>query len=182
VITGPVIFKGERYLLGKHGEFSSFLTHVEKPVRTAYGEIIPVFANMGTYKEVLKSSLLDPVLRPPVEEIDWFLKVRPKVRFCEELWVWHYKKREELKLSKLLKIAYKRGSETGWYYRERLKINKKEKIKLCIRSLETFFRSLLHSLLKECTGGLIIAISEIAVFLSILGFINFKKRKIESWR
>jgi len=179
--TGPVILKTWKNSIGKHGEGASLVTHVTRPVKE-FNKIVPIASNMASYKEIFENNLFDPMLHPPVEEIDWLLRSNIEVKFVPEAFVFHNKKINDLKFNKLVRLAWKRGSETGWWYRVKIKMSFKEKIKMSFTMLSTIFRSLGHAIIKECIGGVLISLSEFAKLLALFGLLKFKNRKIKSWK
>jgi hypothetical protein len=58
-------------------------------------------------------------VRPPVEENDWLERAGVRAGFAQEAWVAHYKSQQELRLRRLLVSVWRRGSEGGWWLRER---------------------------------------------------------------
>ena len=173
-VTGPVLLKTWKDSIGKHGEGASLVTHVIRPVKY-FNKIIPLASNMASYKEIFKDNLFNPEVHPPVEEIEWLLKSNVEVKFVPEAFVFHNKKIKDLKFNKLVRLAWKRGSETGWWYRVRIKMSFKEKIKMSFIMLSTMFRSLGHAIIKECAGGILIFVSEFATFLALFRLLKFKK-------
>ena len=183
VVTGPVRLTAQQIPFRKHGqEISSLLAEVSAPPRGLRGEVLPVLGNMVAWHKVFQRALFDETVRPPVEEIDWVYRVGVRTVFVPEGWVWHNKDLKGLTLRTLLRMAWRRGSETGWWLRTRAGLSSYEKRMHIRRSLGTAVRALGHALTKLCWAGMITTTSELARTLALLGLINRGKRTPKSWR
>lgn len=183
VVSGPVRLALEGPVLGKHREeVQAFLGEILQPPAGFDGQRIPVLGNLAAYREVFELATFDESLRPPVEEADWLRRAGVRCGFVSDAWVWHYKTREELCPGKILGGVWRRGSEGGWWLRERLRIPLRERWSLARRSLHTSLRAFGHALFQRCWGGLVIGVGELSRALALAGVLNRGPRAPESWR
>ena len=186
--SSPVVFGGMRVtlegpLLGKHREeIASYLCEVSSPANGFIGRPVPLAGNMATYRWVFERARFDETVRPPVEEADWLYRAGVEAAFIPEAWAWHRKTGEEARLKRLLGVAWKRGSEGGWWFRERAQIPAGERRTMALRSLKTFCRALGHAVTKRCWGGAVVGLGELARALALVGLINRGSRRAESWQ
>jgi glycosyltransferase involved in cell wall biosynthesis len=183
VVSGPVRLVTDGPIPGKHREeVSSYLAEILVPVLGLRGEIVPVACNMAAYRWVFDRARFDEKVRPPVEENDWLERTGVRAGFVQEAWVTHYKCQQELRLRGLLASVWRRGSESGWWVRERLKVPARRLRFLAICSLRTSFRAFGHAILRGCWGGVVIGLGELSKALALAGFVNREPRAPESWR
>jgi glycosyltransferase involved in cell wall biosynthesis len=183
VVSGPVRLTIDASIPGKHREeVSSYLSEVLAPVRGLRGEIVPVACNMAAFRWVFDRACFDEKVRPPVEENDWLERAGVRAGFVQEAWVAHYKTPQELMLRRLLASAWRRGSEGGWWLRERLRIPMRRRFFLAMCSLRTSVRAVGHALLRGCWGGIVVGLGEFSKALALTGFVNREPRVPENWR
>lgn len=183
VVTGAVRLNLEGPLIGKHREeVSGYLAEVLAPARGLHGEVVPVAGNMAAFRWVFDRARFDEIVRPPNEEVDWLQRAKVCAAYLPDAWVWHYKTPEELRLGPVLRLAWRRGSEGGWWLRERAGLSGKQRILTAFRSLATCGRSLGHATIARCWGGMVIAAGEFAKSMALLGLMNRSRRKPQSWR
>jgi glycosyltransferase involved in cell wall biosynthesis len=183
VVSGPVRLVTDGPIPGKHREeFSSYLSEILVPVLGLRGEIVPVACNMAAYRWVFDRARFDEKVRPPVEENDWLERAGVPAGFVQEAWVSHYKTAQELRLRGLLASVWCRGSESGWWLRERLKVPARRRRFLARCSLHTSFRAFGHAILRGCWGGVGVGLGELSKALALAGFVNREPRAPESWR
>jgi len=183
IVSGAVHLTAEGPVLGKHrDEIGAHLSEILVAPRGTNGEIVPVACNMAAFRWVFELARFDETLRPPVEEGDWLLRVGLPAAFIPEAWVWHYKTATELRLGRVLKGAWSRGSEGGWWLRARLKVPSSDRLPLAFRSLRTCGRALGHATIHRCWGGIVIGLGELARALALVGIIKRGKRLPKSWR
>jgi glycosyltransferase involved in cell wall biosynthesis len=180
-VSGPLKIPTPGPLVGKHREeVAACLTEVLAPFYWSEGRVIPVAGNMAVWRQVYQRGVFDASVKAPVEEIDWVLKNRVSAAFVPEAWAWHNKSDEALRLGNVLKIAWRRGSEGGWWLRERLKIPFGERLRLVVRALRTCVRALGHAAIRGCWGGVVVSSGELAKALALAGLINRGNRLAES--
>ena len=183
IVSGPVRLMTEGTLLGKHrDEISSYLSEILVPTRGAQREIIPVACNMAAYRWVFERARFDENVRPPVEEGDWLVRAGVNAAFVQEAWVWHYKTHEELKPGRLLPDVWRRGSEGGWWIRERSRIPARERWALAGLTLHTSLRAFGHAVLQRCWGGVVVGVGELSRVLALAGLVNRGPHEPGSWR
>jgi glycosyltransferase involved in cell wall biosynthesis len=183
VVTGPVRLMIEGHLLGKHRqEIGSHLAEVLEAARGLDGEVVPVAGNMASWRWVFDRARFDETLRPPTEEVDWLGRACVKAGFVPEAWLWHVKTREELRLLPLLKGAWWRGSEGGWWIRERAKVRSQERLPMALRGAKNCARAFGHALARRCWGGVVVGLGELARSMALVGLTNRGDRVPESWR
>jgi glycosyltransferase involved in cell wall biosynthesis len=183
VVSGPVRLTVDAPFPGKHREeISSYLSEILVPVRGVRGEIVPAAGNMAAYRWVFDRARFDEKVRPPVEENDWLERAGVPAGFVQEAWVLHYKTAQELRLRGLLASVWRRGSESGWWLRERLKVPARRRRFLARCSLRTSFRAFGHAILRGCWGGVVVGLGELSKALALAGFVNRGTRAPESWR
>src|SRR5262249_28879266 len=159
----PVRVTMEGSLLGRHREeVSAYLAEVLTAPRGASGEVVPVFGNMAAFRWVLTRATFDGIVRPPCEEGDWLRRAGVVAAFVPDALVWHYKTPEEVQLKRMLRLAWFRGSEGGWWVRERLNVSRHERMRMAFRSLHTSFRAFGHAVWQLCWGGLVVGIGELS--------------------
>jgi glycosyltransferase involved in cell wall biosynthesis len=183
VVSGPVRLLAEVPVPGKHRcELSSYLSDVAVPARGAAGEIVPVACNMAALRWVFDRARFDEYVRPPVEENDWLRRAGVRAEFVQDALVWHYKTEEELRVSAILRKAWRDGGEAGWWARERLRLPARDRRIFATNSLLTSFRSFGHAMIRRCYGGVVIGIGELSRALAIVGVLNRRSRVPQSWR
>lgn len=181
VVTGAIRLTLKGPILGRHrDEVSTYLSEVLAAPRGISGETVPVACNMAAYRWVFNRAVFDESVKPPVEECDWLHRAGVTATFVSEALVWHYKTEEEVRLSRMLSLAWLRGSEGGWWIRERLKMPFRFRLSLAVRSLHTSVRGFGHVGQSRCWGGATIGLSELAKALALLGVINRGCRVTES--
>ncbi len=183
VASGPVHLTLEGPVLGRHrGEVSGFLAEVLTEPRGASGEAVPVAGNMAVYRWVFERARFDGSVRPPCEEGDWLRRAGVASRFVPEALVLHYKTPDDARLKRMLRCAWFRGSEGGWWVRERLHLPVRERRALALLSLKTAARSFGHAIWRRCWGGVVVGFGELSRALALTGVINRGARVPESWR
>lgn len=183
VVSGAVRVAAEGPILGKHRqELQAYLGEVLAAPTGVDGETVPISCNMAARRWVFKQAKFDPVVRPPVEEVDWLRRAGVKAGFVPEAWVWHLKGGDELCLRRMLRGAWRRGNEGGWWLRERYKAPRCERRAMALCSLRSSARAFGHAILQRCWGGAIIGLGELARALALVGLINRGPRRAESWR
>lgn len=183
VVSGAVRLMVDGPIPGKHREeLSSYLSEILAPVRDLQGQIVPAAGNMAAYRSVFDRTRFDEKLRPPVEENDWLERAGVRAGFVQEAWVAHYKTEQELRLGRLLTTVWHRGSEGGWWIRERLRLPAHKRRFLARRSLRTSFRAFGHAMLRGCWGGVVVGLGELSKALALCGLVNRGQRAPESWR
>lgn len=183
VTTGSVRLTIEGSILGKHrGEVGSFFAEILTAPRSFDGKVVPVACNMAAFRWVFQIASFDEIVRPPVEEGDWLRRTGVEARFMSEALVWHYKTPQEIQLKRVLQLAWIRGSEGGWWIRERAKAPSHELLPMAARSLGTSVRAFGHAISQCCWGGAVVAVSELSKALALAGLINRRARIPQSWR
>jgi glycosyltransferase involved in cell wall biosynthesis len=183
IVSGPVRLMAAGPLLGKHREeVSTYLSEIIVPARGARGEIVPAACNMAAFRWVFDRAQFDENVRPPVEENDWLERTGTTSGFVSTAWVWHYKSEQELTPGRILASGWQRGSEGGWWLRERLEIPASKRWALARRSLHTSLRAFGHALIRLCWGGVVVGLSELSKALALAGLLNRGSRVPESWR
>jgi glycosyltransferase involved in cell wall biosynthesis len=183
VVSGAVRLTVEGPVLGKHREeIQSLLGEILQAPRGFDGETVPVLGNLAVYRWVFERAGFDATLRPPIEEADWLRRADVRAGFVPEAWVWHHKTKEELTPGRMLPGMWRRGSEGGWWIRERLKLSYRRRLPLAFRSLQTSFRAFGHAVWQRCWGGVVVGLGELSRALALAGLINRGSRVPESWR
>ncbi|HXQ27342.1 MAG TPA: glycosyltransferase family 2 protein [Candidatus Acidoferrales bacterium] len=183
VVAGAVRVTMEGPLVGRHREeVSSFFAEVLTPPLGLEGEVVPILGNMAAFRWVFDRASFGEILRPPIEEIDWLRRAGVSARFVPEALVWHYKTPEEMRLKRVLRMAWFRGSEGGWWIRECVRTPSRELLPMAARSLNTSVRAFGHAILKGCWGGAVVGVGELSRALALAGLINRGARVPESWR
>jgi len=183
VVAGPVRVTLNGPLVGKHREeVSGYFAEVLRAPRGLDGEIVPILGNMAAFRWVFERTVFRDFVRPPVEEIDWVRRAGVRAGFVPEALVWHYKTPEEVRLNRLLRMAWSRGSEGGWWIRECAGDAAKRCWPMAGRSLNTSLRALGHALTQQCWGGVVVALGELSKAFALVGLINRGARIPESWR
>ena len=183
IASGPVRLTADGPIFGKHREeVSSYLSEILVPARGQRGEIVPAACNMAAFRWVFGRAQFDHNVQPPVEENDWLERTGVSAAFMPEAWVWHYKTEQELKPRRILVTVWRRGSEGGWWLRERLGIPAGRRWALARRSLHTSLRAFGHAVLRRCWGGVVIGLGELSRALALAGLVNRGPRLPESWR
>jgi glycosyltransferase involved in cell wall biosynthesis len=182
VATGAVRLTIEGPILGKHREeVSAFLSEVLSPAIGMNGLTVPVACNMAAYRWVFDAATFDENVRPPLEENDWLRRAGVAARFVPEAMVWHYKSPEETRLRRVLRLAWLRGSEGGWWIRECVKTPARQRLTMARRSLGTSARAFGHAIFRRCWGGVAVGLGELSKALALLGLINRGARVPRSW-
>jgi glycosyltransferase involved in cell wall biosynthesis len=183
VVTGAIRLNLEGPLVGRHrAEVSTYLSEVLTEPRGESGEIVPVACNMAAYRWVFDRARFDGSIRPPCEEGDWLRRADVDSRFVPEALVLHYKTPDDARLERVLLCAWLRGSEGGWWVRERLQMPARERRALALRSLKSAARSFGHAAWRRCWGGVVVGFGELSRALALTGVINRRARVPESWR
>ncbi len=183
VVSGPVRLMADSPVPGRHRcELSSYLSDVPVPARGAAGEIVPVACNMAAFRWVFDLARFDETVRPPVEENDWLRRAGVSAEFVEHALVWHCKSEEELRVSTILRKAWRDGGEGGWWARERLRLPVRERRTFAMSSLRTSIRGLGHAMIRGCYGGIVVSVGELSRALALVGVLNRGSRMPESWR
>jgi len=183
IVSGPVRLMADGPIFGKHREeISSYLSEILVPARGPRREVVPVACNMAAFRWVFGRAQFDHNVQPPVEENDWLERTGLTAGFVPEAWVWHCKTEQELKPRRILVSAWRRGSEGGWWLRERSETLPDRRWALARRSLHTSVRAFGHAILRRCWGGVVIGLGEFARALALAGLLNRDQRVPESWR
>jgi len=183
VVAGAVRVTMEGPLVGRHREeVSSFFAEVLTPPLGFEGEVVPILGNMAAFRWVFDRASFGETLRPPIEEVDWLKRAGVSARFVPEALVWHYKTPEEMRLKRVLRMAWFRGSEGGWWIRERAKTPSRELLPMAARSLSTSVRAFGHAIVQRCWGGAVVGVGELSKALALAGLINRGARVPGSWR
>jgi glycosyltransferase involved in cell wall biosynthesis len=183
VVSGPVRLTLEGPVLGKHREeVQAFFGEILRSPVDSDGRQVPVLGNLAAYRKVFELAAFDESLRPPIEEADWLQRAGVQCGFVPDAWVWHYKTLEELTPRRVLPGVWRRGSEGGWWLRERLKVPARECRALARRSLRTSLRAFGHAVLQRCWGGAVVGLGELSRALALAGVVNRGPRVPESWR
>jgi len=182
VVTGPMRLTVEGPLLGKHREeVSGYYSEFLSAPHGLGGEIVPVLGNMAAPRRVFENTRFEETIRPPVEEIDWMRRAGVCVTFVPEALVWHYKTPEDIQLKRLLKTAWSRGSEGGWWVRECANFDSRGLGPMISQSLRTAARSFGHAFAQQCWGGVVVGVGELSKALALGGLINRGPRVPVSW-
>jgi glycosyltransferase involved in cell wall biosynthesis len=183
VVSGPVRLAINGPVLGKHREeVQAFFGEILRSPVGFDGQHVPVLGNLAAYRNVFELAAFDEFLRPPIEEADWLRRAGVRCGFVPGAWVWHYKTREEVRPSKVLAGVWRRGGESGWWLRERLKIPARKRWIVARHSLRTSLRAFGHALLQRCWGGVVVGLGELSTALALTGVVNRGPRVPESWR
>jgi glycosyltransferase involved in cell wall biosynthesis len=183
VATGSIRLTVEGPILGKHREeVSPYLSEVLSPPIGVDGVTVPVACNMAAFRWVFEVANFDENVRPPTEEGDWLRRAGVSARFVPEALVWHYKTAEDIQLNRVLRLAWNRGSEGGWWIRECVKTPPRQRLPMVARALSTSVRALGHAILRRCWGGVVVGLGELSKALALTGLINRGARVPESWR
>jgi glycosyltransferase involved in cell wall biosynthesis len=183
VVSGPVRLTLDGPVLGKHREeVQAFLGEILRSPLGFDGEAVPVLGNLAAYRTAFESAKFDETLRPPIEEADWLRRSGVQCGFVSDAWVWHYKTQKEVNPGRVLAGVWRRGSEGGWWLRERLRISGRERGNLAKRALKTSLRAFGHAAFRRCWGGVVVGLGELSRALALAGLINRGPRAPESWR
>ena len=183
VVTGSIRLTLKGAILGRHrGEVSNYLSEVLTTPRGEKGETVPVACNMAAYRWVFDRALFDESVKPPTEEGDWLLRAGVSAAFVADALVWHYKTIEEARLNRMLRLAWFRGGEGGWWVRERLEISSGRRFSMVGQSLKTSARAFGHAAWCRCWGGAVVGFGELSKALALAGVTNRRLRVPESWR
>ncbi len=183
VVTGAIQLTLQGSIIGRHrNEISSYLSEVMAAPLGHAGQTVPIACNMAAFRWVFDRAMFDESVRPPSEEGDWLLRAGAKARFVPEALVWHHKSSEEASLKRMLRLAWFRGSEGGWWVRARLALPFARRFSLASRSFRTSLRGFGHAICRRCWGGAVIGLAELSRGLALLGAINRGPRVPDSWR
>jgi len=183
VVSGAVKLSFEGPIVGRHREeVSTYLSEVLKPALGMHGEVVPVAGNMAAFRWVFDQTIFDETVGPPSEEGDWLFRAGASCKFVPEALVWHCKDPREATLRRLVKLAWFRGSEWGWWARERMKVGWKDRFRMAAQSLITFMRAFGHAGIRGCSGGIVVGLGELSRALAMTGMINRGPRVPQSWR
>jgi hypothetical protein len=183
VSSGSVRLTVEGPIHGKHREeVSTFLAEVLSAPIGPDGATVPVAGNMAAFRWVFDATSFDENVRPPAEEGDWLRRAGVTAQFIPDALVWHYKTPEEIRFKRILRVAWFRGSESGWWIRECLKTPFRQRFRAAVRSLGTSARAFGHSIIRRCWGGVLVGTCELSRALSLAGLINRRARVPGSWR
>jgi glycosyltransferase involved in cell wall biosynthesis len=182
VVSGAVCLTVEGSILGKHrGEVSTYLSEVLSAPIGVDGLTVPVSCNMAAFRWVFDAATFDENVRPPVEEDDWLRRAGVSACFIPEALVWHYKSPEEIRLARVLRLAWLRGSEGGRWIRECVKTPFRQRLMMAVRSLGTSARAFGHAIVRRCWGGVVVGLGELSRALALVGLINWRARVPGSW-
>ena len=183
VASGAMRLTLEGPLLGKHREeIQGTLGEVLRAPIGFDGQTVPVLANLAAFRWVFQRANFDETVRPPLEEAEWLLRADVRAVFVPDALVWHYKTKEDLRLSRVLRYVWLRGSENGWWVRERLGTPYLKRLSMAGMSLRTAIRSFAHAVWQRCWGGLVVGLGELSMALALMGIINRGPRTAKSWR
>lgn len=183
VVSGAVRLTVEGPVLGKHREeVQALVGEILHSPRGFDGRTVPVLGNFAAYRWVFGRAGFDATVKPPVEEADWLRRAGVHAGFIPEAWVWHYKTKEDFQPGRMLPGVWRRGSEGGWWIRERLHIPLGGRLPLAGRSLKTSARAFGHAMRWRCWGGVVVGLGEFSRALALAGLINRGHRVPESWR
>lgn len=183
VASGAVRLTVNGQIAGKHREeLGTYLGEILTAPSAGNGEIVPVLGNMAAFRWVFDRAKFDEALRPPIEEVDWLRRAGVTASFLPEAWVWHCKSDDELRLKRIVKGAWQRGSEGGWWMRERVKMPAPARWWLAFGSAKTCARAIGHALVRQCWGGVVVGAGELSKAMALVGLINWRDRRAESWR
>lgn len=183
VVTGSIHLTLAGSILGRHrSEVSNYLSEVLTTPRGERGQTVPVACNMSAYRWVFDRAVFDERVKPPTEEGDWLRRAGVNAAFVPEALVWHYKTAEDARLNRMLRLAWFRGGEGGWWVRERLEIPSGPRFSMVGRSLETSARAFGHAAWCRCWGGAVVGMAELSKALALAGLTNRRLRVPESWR
>jgi glycosyltransferase involved in cell wall biosynthesis len=183
VVSGAIRLTIEGPLLGKHREeVSPYLSEVLAPPIGVDGVVVPVACNMAAYRWVFEATKFNVKIRPPAEEDDWLRRTGVSARFVPEALVWHYKTPEEIGLRRMLRLAWFRGSEGGWWIRNCGNTSSRQRWPVAMRSVNTSARAFGHAIFRGCWGGVVVGLSELSKALAIVGLFNRGERVAGSWR
>ena len=183
VVSGPVKLRFDGHIPWKHqAEVGSLLAEVLVAPRGFRGEVVPLAGNMAALRSVFGRAKFDETLRPPMEETDWLWRAGVEAAFVPEAWVWHYKTRDDLRTYRMLRGAWNRGGEGGWWMREKLQMPLANRRREAFRGIRTCARAAGHAAVHMCWGGAVVAASELSKASALLGLTNRGKRSPGSWR
>ncbi len=183
VVSGPIRLVAQGPIVGKHRtEIAAILGEVLTAATGFAGEVVPVACNMAAFRSVFDRARFDETVRPPVEEVDWLQRTGVSSGFVEEAWVWHCKAERELRLRSILRGAWNRGGESGWWIRERIKMPLKQRLSLALKATKLSARALGHGVTRLCWGGVVIGVGELSKAISLVGLTSRGDRKAENWR
>ena len=183
VASGAMRLTIEGPLLGKHREeIQGTLGEVPRAAIGFDGQTVPVLANLAAFRWVFERAIFDETVLPPVEEAEWLGRAGVRAVFVPDALVWHYKTREDLKLGRILSYVWLRGSEGGWWIRERLRIPFPQRVRLAGKALRTAVRSFGHAGWQRCWGGVVVGLGEFSMALALMGVINRGSRAAKNWR
>jgi glycosyltransferase involved in cell wall biosynthesis len=183
VASGAMRLTIEGPILGKHREeIQGTLGEVLRAPVGFDGRTVPVLANLAAFRWVFERASFDETVRPPVEEAEWLRQADVRAAFVPDALVEHYKTKEELNLVRVLSYVWLRGSEGGWWVRDRLRIPFRQRLPMAGRSLRTAIRSFGHAGWQRCWGGVVVGLGELWMAVALLGVINRGSRTPKSWR
>jgi glycosyltransferase involved in cell wall biosynthesis len=183
VVSGPVRLTLEGPVFGKHREeVQALLGEILRSPNGFDGQTVPVLGNLAAYRWVFERAGFDATVKPPVEEADWLRRADVRAGFVPQAWVWHHKTAEDFRPRRVLPSVWRRGSEGGWWIRERLRIPLSRRLLLAARSLKTSARAFGHATSQQCWGGVVVGLGELSRALAVAGLINRGPRIPESWR
>lgn len=183
VVTGAAKVTLEGPILGRHREeVSTYLSEVLAPALGLNGVVVPVSCNMAAFRWVFEKALFSERVKPPSEESDWLRRTGVRARFVPEAVVWHYKTPEEARLNRLLRLAWSRGSESGWWIRECGEIGATQFWPMAANSLNTSVRAFGHACVRLCWGGVVVGVGELSRALALGGIISRDPRVPANWR
>ena len=177
IVSGAVKLSLEGPFVGCHrAEVSTCLSEVLTAPRGESGEIVPVACNMAAYRWVFDRARFDGSVRPPCEESDWLRRTGVVARFVPNALVLHDKLHDDTRVENILRLAWLRGSEGGWWIRERLQMSARERRIRALASLKTAGRSFGHAAWQHCWGGVAVGLGELSRALALAGVINRGRR------
>ena len=173
VVSGSVKLSLEGPLVGCHrAELSAYMSEVLTAPHGESGETVPVAGNMAAYRWVFDRARFDVSVRPPCEEGDWLRRTGVVAKFVPSALVLHDKVADDTRLKVILRLAWLRGSEGGWWTRERLQMSARDRRVRALASLKTASRSFGHAVWQRCWGGVAVGLGELARALALAGAIN----------
>ena len=183
VVSGSIRLTLEGPIVGKHREeVSSYFSEVLSAPIGLDGLTVPVACNMAAFRWVFDAANFDENVRPPSEEGDWLKRAGVSALFVPEALGWHDKTAEELQLKRIMRLAWSRGSEGGWWIREGAKVARRQRFPMAAHSLNTSARAFGHAVFCRCWGGVVVGLGELSKALALAGLINRGARVPESWR
>lgn len=147
IAWGPVLLPPDLKIPGRHrSEVVSYLSESTTPQ-------IPLLCNFLARRSIFKRGQFDPRWSAPVEEAEWLVRTNPSRAFAEDAWLWHSKSQEDCRFLNLLRIAWRRGAESGRFERSQ----RSSGFRPLGHALVGASRSVGHAVMRGCLGGLLVA-------------------------